>query len=69
MGPLLKNFHQAKIYRQNFIVVPYLWSIMHMHFYCYLTGRSVYLLDRESEWCYSEMTTNLHNMDLNKRIN
>ncbi len=26
---------------------------MYMHFYCYLTGGSAYLLDRESEWCYS----------------
>ncbi len=34
-------------------VVPYLRSIMHMHFYCYLTGGTAYLLDRESEWCYS----------------
>ncbi len=25
------------------------------HFYCYLTGGTAYLLDRESEWCYSEM--------------
>ncbi len=35
-------------------VVPYHRSIMHMHFYCYLTGGTAYLLDRESEWCYSE---------------
>ncbi len=36
-------------------VVPYLHSIMHMHFYCYLSSGSAYLLDRESEWCYSEI--------------
>ena len=36
-------------------VVPYLRSIMHMHFYCYLTGGTAYLLDRETEWCYSDM--------------
>ncbi len=36
-------------------VVPYLRSLMHMHFYCYLTGRTAYLLDRESELCYSEI--------------
>ncbi len=35
-------------------VVPYLRSIMHMHFYCYLTGGTACLLDRKSEWCYSE---------------
>ena len=35
-------------------VVPYLRSIMHMHFYCYVIGGSAYLLDRESEWCYSD---------------
>ena len=35
-------------------VVSYLRSIMHMHFYCYLTGGSAYLLDRASEWCYSD---------------
>ena len=34
-------------------VVPYLRSIMHMHFYCYLAGGTAYLLDRETEWCYS----------------
>ncbi len=28
---------------------------MHMHFYCYLTGGTAYLLDRGKEWCYSEM--------------
>ncbi len=36
-------------------VVPYLRSIMHMHFYCYLTGGTAYLLDRETEWCYSDI--------------
>ena len=36
------------------LVVPYLRSIMHMHFYCYVTGGTTYLLDWESEWCYSD---------------
>ena len=36
-------------------VVPYLRSIMHMHFYCYLTGGNAYLLDRGKEWCNSEL--------------
>ncbi len=34
-------------------VVTYLRSIMHMHFYCYVTGGSAYLLDRGKEWCHS----------------
>ncbi len=40
-------------------VVPYLCSIMHMHFYCYLTGGSAYLLDRGKEWCNGEQGSNL----------
>ena len=38
-------------------VMPYLRSIMHMHFYCYVIGGSAYLLDRDSEWCYSVILT------------
>ncbi len=41
-------------------VVPYLHSIMHMHFYCYLTGGTAYLLDRESEWCYGVLQIAYH---------
>ncbi len=43
-------------------VVPYLRSIMHMHFYCYLTGGTAYLLDWESECCYSEVMGKYFNL-------
>ena len=36
-------------------VVPYLHSILHMHFYCNLTGGTAYLLDRGKEWCNSDL--------------
>ncbi len=44
-------------------VVPYLRSIMHVHFYCYLIGGTAYLLDRGKQWCNSDLQ-NLKMLDI-----
>ncbi len=36
-------------------------GVTHMHFYCYLTGGTAYLLDRGKEWCYSDSGANMCN--------